>query len=62
MLGILGCLICLYLNLGISYERVFKKDKWFVYYFISIYFVWISVVIIVNVVCVIDNLFWNSLE
>ena len=62
MLGILGCLICLYLNLGISYERVSKKDKWFVHYPISIYFAWISVATIVNVACVIDNLSWNSSE
>ena len=60
MLGILGCLICLYLNLGISYERVSKKDKWFVHYPISIYFAWISVATIVNVACALDNLGWDG--
>ena len=62
MLGILGCLICLYLNLGISYERVSKKDKWLVHHPISIYFAWISVATIVNVACALDNLGWNSSE
>ncbi|NEQ37232.1 MAG: tryptophan-rich sensory protein [Okeania sp. SIO3I5] len=62
MLGILGCLISLYLNLGISYERVSKKDKWLVHYPISIYFAWISVATIVNVACALDNLGWNSSE
>ncbi|MGK7919495.1 MAG: tryptophan-rich sensory protein [Trichodesmium sp.] len=62
MLGILGFLICLYLSLGISYERVSKKDKWLVHYPISIYFAWISVATIVNVACALDNLGWNSTE
>ena len=60
MLGILGCLICLYLKLGISYEKVSKKDKWLVHYPISIYFGWISVATIVNVACALHNLGWNS--
>ena len=38
MLVILGCLIRLYLKLGISYERVSRKDKWLVHRPISIYF------------------------
>ncbi|MGD1804302.1 tryptophan-rich sensory protein [Dapis sp. BLCC M126] len=62
MLGILVCLIFLYLNLGISYERVSKKDKWLVHHPISIYFAWISVATIVNVACALDNLGWNSSE
>ncbi|NES76999.1 MULTISPECIES: tryptophan-rich sensory protein [Okeania] len=60
MLGILGCLICLYLNLGISYERVPKKDKWLVHYPISIYFAWISVATIVNIASALHYLGWNS--
>ncbi len=62
MLGILGCLIYLYLNLGISYEKVSKKNKWLVHHPISIYFAWISVATIVNVACALDNLGWNSTE
>ncbi|NEP08208.1 MAG: tryptophan-rich sensory protein [Okeania sp. SIO2G4] len=61
MLGILGCLICLYLSLGISYERVPKKDKWLVHHPISIYFAWISVATIVNIASALHYLGWNSI-
>ncbi|NEP82607.1 MAG: tryptophan-rich sensory protein [Okeania sp. SIO3B3] len=60
MLCILGCLIFLYLSLGISYERVPKKDKWLVHYPISIYFAWISVATIVNIASALHYLGWNS--
>lgn len=62
MLGILGCLICLYINLGISYERVSKIDKWLVHHPISIYFAWISVATIVNVATALYNLGWNATD
>lgn len=60
MLVILGCLIRLYLKLGISYERVSRKDKWLVHRPISIYFAWISVATIVNVASTLHNLGWNN--
>ncbi|NER05655.1 MAG: tryptophan-rich sensory protein [Okeania sp. SIO3C4] len=60
MLCILGCLIFLYLSLGISYERVPKKDKWLVHYPISIYFAWIGVATIVNIASALHYLGWNS--
>ncbi len=60
MLGILGCLVCLDLNLEISYERVSRRNKWLIHHPISIYLAWISIATIVNVGIVIYNLGWNT--
>ncbi len=60
MFIIVGCLIGLYLKLGISYERVSRKDKWLVHHPISVYFAWISVATIVNVACTLHNFGWNN--
>ncbi len=60
MVAILLPLIEIYLRLGIGYERVSKREKWFVHIPLSIYLAWISVATIVNVALTLYNLGWSG--
>ncbi len=60
MVAILLPLIGIYLRLGIGYERVSKREKWFVHIPLSIYLAWISVATIVNVALTLYNLGWSG--
>jgi hypothetical protein len=60
MLGILGSLIVLYLQLGIGRVRDSRRQRWWVDVPISIYLGWISVATIVNIASTLDYINWGG--
>jgi len=60
MLGILACLIIIYLRLDIGRGKVSAAEKWFVHIPFSIYLGWITVATIANVTSLLDYLNWGG--
>ncbi|WP_210437079.1 tryptophan-rich sensory protein [Oxynema aestuarii] len=60
MLGILGSLIVLYLQLGIGRVPHSRRQRWWVDVPISIYLGWISVATIVNIASTLDYINWGG--
>ena len=60
MLVILGCLIAIYLQLGIGQTQVPTAEKWLVHVTFSIYLGWITVATIANVTSLLDYLNWGG--
>ena len=60
MLALLGCLIAIYLRLGIGKAQVPAAEKWLVHIPFSIYLGWITVATIANITTLLDYLEWGG--
>ena len=60
MLALLGCLIAIYLRLGIGKIQVPTAEKWLVHVTFSIYLGWITVATIANITILLDYLDWGG--
>lgn len=60
MLGILFCLIGIYLTLGVGKRRISRQEKWFAHIPFSVYLGWISVATIVNIASALYFNTWNG--
>lgn len=60
MLGVLVCLIAIYLKLDIGRAKVSAAEKWFVHVPFSIYLGWITVATVANATSLLDYLNWNG--
>jgi hypothetical protein len=60
MLALLGCLIYIYLQLGIGRAAVSAGERWFVHLPFSIYLGWITVATIANITSTLDSVRWDG--
>lgn len=60
MLTLLGCLIAIYLRLGVGKAQVPTAEKWLVHITFSIYLGWITVATIANITTLLDYLEWGG--
>ena len=60
MLVLLGCLIAIYLRLGIGLSTVFRMQKYLVHVPFSIYLGWITIATIANITVLLVDNNWNG--
>lgn len=60
MLALLGCLIYIYLRLGIGQTAISAGERWFVHLPFSIYLGWITVATIANITATLDSVRWDG--
>jgi hypothetical protein len=59
MLFLLGCLLAIYLRLGVGKKGSVKKEKYIVHLPFSLYLGWITIATIANVTALLVDLNWN---
>lgn len=59
MLMLLGCLLAIYLRLGVGKKGLTKKEKYVVHLPFSVYLGWITIATIANVTALLVDLNWN---
>jgi hypothetical protein len=59
MLLLLGCLLAIYLRLGVGKKGVTKKEQYLVHLIFSIYLGWITIATIANVTALLVDINWN---
>jgi hypothetical protein len=60
MVVLLGCLIAIYLRLGIGKTKVSNPEKWLVHLTFSVYLGWITVATIANATTVLEFIGWRG--
>ena len=60
MLALLGCLIAIYLRLGIGKSDARRKEKYLVHLPFSVYLGWITIATIANVTALLVDIDWNA--